>query len=58
VTEGNAGPVTEDGTTDYNALAVKDLVELCKARGLSYSGTSGTLTKAELVARLQEAPPE
>jgi hypothetical protein len=61
-TAGAGGTVTDDGKTDYNALAVKDLVELCKARGIAYSGTSGTLTKDELATRRkaqdgQEASP-
>lgn len=43
---------------DYNAYSVKDLIELCKARGIPFSGPSGSLPKAELVSRLQAAEGE
>lgn len=46
--------VTEDEKTDYSAYAVRDLVDLCKERGISYSGPAGVLPKPALVARLQE----
>lgn len=43
---------------DYSTYTVRDLVEACKERGLSYSGPNGTLAKDELVARLNEQPQE
>jgi hypothetical protein len=47
-------PVAEDDKPDYNAYAVKDLIQLCKDRGISYSGMAGVLSKSELVDRLNE----
>lgn len=39
-------------TGDYSTYTVRDLVRECQERGISYSGQSGTLPKADLIARL------
>lgn len=44
----------DDSEPDYAAYSVRDLVELCRARGLAFSSGSGMLAKADLVARLTE----
>lgn len=46
------GAESDEEQPDYSAYAVRDLVDLCKERGVAYSGPSGTLSKADLVARL------
>lgn len=47
-----------DAASDYSSYSVRDLVELCKARGIAYSGPAGTLPKDALAARLSEPPKE
>lgn len=47
-----AAEAADDDRPDYSAYATRDLIALCKERGVPYSGPSGTLPKAELVARL------
>lgn len=47
-------PAEADDKPDYSAYAVRDLIDLCKERGITYSGPSGTLPKGTLVARLSE----
>jgi len=44
----------DDDKPDYSAYAIRDLVDLCRERGIQYSGPGGTLPKDVLVARLTE----
>jgi hypothetical protein len=53
-----AVPDEQEADAGYSSYSVRDLVELCKARGVAYSGPAGTLPKDALAARLSALPKE